>query len=495
MAAYLYDREVEDEEYIARVRRHRPSSLLPLVARAAAQCWVPQSWLGSPFKKLTPWNLADIARVSLVAGNEHRQSATSNDLLECCAAYSSLVDPQLSGQRATGEDVIAGFLLRKSAEQLAYNQSRFHDFGRTAAIFNQTSPKRALNVLGDPGWVHTLLGCTIPQYVGIGFIVHTLAVKHEGRFLEDWLDDPTLEPITSKIPLEVMRAVIASHFMADISLFRQQRPKFRPTPYRRFTFNPLIGKPIVSGISDVRLVPVPGLIDRKISPLGFWYAGFELWGRAFSDDVGELFEQYVGRQLGLIPNAVVYPEISYRDGRDEKLSVDWIVLNGGVVVLVEVKSARPTEPVWLGRDDAYDHIGNKLSKAFRQIDTTNQLIEDQHPEFRHIPNNLPRVGLIVTMEDFPIANAAPLRARLNICPSIPTSVCSSEELELLVTITDQGVCSFLRDFLSDPGKEGWSLTNDVRDPARNHSRNAVLDQAWASYTWGRPDESESGPQS
>jgi len=490
MAAYLYNREVKDDEYIGRVRRHTPSSLLPLIARAGAQYWVPQTWLNSPYKKLTPWNLADVARVSLVSGNEHRKSAVYQDLLESCAAYSSLVDPQLSGQAVSGggSDIIAGFLLRKSAEQLVYNQSRWHDLGRTAAIFDQTAAKKPLNVLGDPGWVQSLLGCTIPQYIGIGFIVHTIAVKYEGRFLEDWLDDPVLEPITSEIPVRLVRDVIADHFMADVSFFQQERPNFHPSPYRRFTYNPLMGKPIVSGISDVRLVPVPGLIDRKISPLGLWYTGFDLWGSDFSDDVGELFEQYVGRQLDLIPNVVVQPEVVYREGKDEKRSVDWILVFDGVALLVEVKSARPTEPIRLGKEEAYDQMGTKLSKAFKQIDTTSQLIEDQHPKFSHIPKNLPRIGLIVTMEDFPIANAPALRARLGVFPSIPTCVCSSEDLELLVTITDQDICSFLSAFLADPSKIGWSLTNDVRDEARGHARNEVLDQAWKTYTWGLPPD-------
>ena len=45
------------------------------------------------------------------------------------------------------------------------------------------------------------------------------------------------------------------------------------------------------------MVPVPGLLDRKTSPLGLYYAGVEKWGNAFAEDCGALFEQYVGRQL------------------------------------------------------------------------------------------------------------------------------------------------------------------------------------------------------
>lgn len=36
MAAYLYDRLVTENEYRQRIQRHRPSSLLPLIAAAAS---------------------------------------------------------------------------------------------------------------------------------------------------------------------------------------------------------------------------------------------------------------------------------------------------------------------------------------------------------------------------------------------------------------------------------------------------------------------------
>jgi hypothetical protein len=51
MPAYLYDRLVTEDEYRQRIRRHRPSSLLPLIAAAAARYSTPerpQAWLESP---------------------------------------------------------------------------------------------------------------------------------------------------------------------------------------------------------------------------------------------------------------------------------------------------------------------------------------------------------------------------------------------------------------------------------------------------------------
>ena len=76
-----------------------------------------------------------------------------------------------------------------------------------------------------------------------------------------------------------------------------------------------------------------------------------------------------------------------------------------VVLLVEVKSAIPTEPVRLGTPDAADAIMAKLGKAFSQIDVTAQLIADRDPALAAVPADRPVLGLAVTLEPFHIANA------------------------------------------------------------------------------------------
>ncbi|WP_326613361.1 hypothetical protein OG949_34160 [Streptomyces scopuliridis] len=117
MAALLYDRLVTDQEYVQRVRRQRPSALLPVIAAASAR-WHSDTWLESPYRKYTPWALADIARVSIAYGNEHRGdgSCSEDDLLRMLAAYASLTDIMI---RDNGNyDSVSGWLLRVSGEQL-----------------------------------------------------------------------------------------------------------------------------------------------------------------------------------------------------------------------------------------------------------------------------------------------------------------------------------------------------------------------------------------
>ena len=56
-----------------------------------------------------------------------------------------------------------------------------------------------------------------------------------------------------------------------------------------------------------------------------------------------------------------------------------------VVLLVEVKSAIPTEPVRLGTPEAAGAVLAKLGKAFRQIEATAQLITDRNPALTAVP--------------------------------------------------------------------------------------------------------------
>jgi hypothetical protein len=107
-------------------------------------------------------------------GNQHRRDATPRDVIECAAAYSSLRDPEFFAAQL---DALDGFLLRKASEQNGYQQSVRHELGRTAALFEQTTPVKSLQVI-QPGWTEQLFGCTLSQYVGIGFIVHAAAVKN-----------------------------------------------------------------------------------------------------------------------------------------------------------------------------------------------------------------------------------------------------------------------------------------------------------------------------
>ncbi|WP_156666007.1 hypothetical protein [Rhodococcus qingshengii] len=484
MAAELYARIVKDDEFVARVRRHRPSALIPIVAACGAQYSEPGSWMSSPYGKLTPWALAEIARVSLAFGNEHRNDATERDVIECAAAYVAIGDPELS-RRAP--ETLAFVMMRMASEQLSFQRTVFNQIARTVAIYDQTTPGRTPRVL-QSGWEHDLLGCSIVEFAAIGVLLRTGAVKNSGRFNLAWLDQPQFQQVTDEIPAAVIRNTITREFVADTDSFQSRRPSIRlPSPeYRRYTYNPLLGRPVVSGIADDFLVPVPGQIVRKVSPLGIYYSGMTKWGSAFAEDAGDLFEQYVGRQLQTLKSAVVYPEIVY--GHDNRKSVDWIVVLEQAVLLIEVKSVRPTESVRLGTPESVKELSRMLGRAYQQVETTDHLLAEGHPEFAHIPQDRPRIGLVVTVEPFHTANTPFTRHLYRETLSLPALLCSSEDLERLVTLKDSGVDEYLLDLVNDPTRDGWQVSSGL--VGKSLARNEVLDRAWKTLPWRRDERDD-----
>jgi hypothetical protein len=195
--------------------------------------------------------------------------------------------------------------------------------------------------------------------------------------------------------------------------------------------------------------------------------------------------------LSTIPDAQVYEEIVYAKGQNR--SVDWIVVWDNVVLLVEVKAARSTEDIRKGTPEAWGDLANKLGRAHVQISKTDEKIAERHSKFSHIPHDLPRIGLIVTMEPYPFIDAGMIRSMIGASPAIPTRGCSCNVLEWLVRLKDRSLGEYLVDFMNDPSKEGWELDSDL--PGIEVGPNAVFEQVWNSYQWSPRPQTGTGEDS
>lgn len=280
------------------------------------------------------------------------------------------------------------------------------------------------------------------------------------------------------------------HFVTDTAAFRKAESRSVAVvervvgpdagQYRRFSYNPLAGRPLVTGFGPGLLCPSPGLLWRKVNPAGIYHTGLEHFGPGFLQETGYLFEEYIGRQLRLLPDADVLSEITYTVGKNERQSVDWIVVFDDLVVLVEVKSMMPTESVRLGLEGGVAETDAKLSRAYRQVNTTHELIESRHPAFIDVPTDRPRQALVVTLEPFPVPNAALPHLDLP-TPNIPLALTSVQEIERLVTITDITPSALLLARAADPERSTWALNECLT--GHSSRSNPVLDQGWASYPW------------
>ena len=249
------------------------------------------------------------------------------------------------------------------------------------------------------------------------------------------------------------------------------------TEFRRFGFNPLTSRPVVTGlVPDRHIIPVPAALLRKASPLGIFYAGIARWGNAFSDDIGPLFEAYVGRQLALMAAATVLPAITYKAGAE---GVDWIVIFDELVLLVEVKPTRPVEAVRLGGQAAGEALTQAVRKAVLQVDRTAGLIRDGHPAFAAVPNDRPLAALMVTMEPFFGANMPSMDTWVS-RPSIPARFCSAHELESLVTLQDD-IPGLLMEHMTGQQTAGWSIQSLLS--GKPLGPNPIMDAGAAVLPW------------
>lgn len=255
----------------------------------------------------------------------------------------------------------------------------------------------------------------------------------------------------------------------------------------RFDYNPLVATPFIDLGEGEPLAPAPRLILRTVTPGGLYYVGYAEHGKAFADDLGGLFEHYIGRQLRLIEGAEVQPEIVFGRGGGSK-SVDWFVILPNLVILVEVKSRRLGPAARAGDAALFTSLADTLGGARKQLSRTVDNLADGHPAFSHIPTDRPMLGLIVTAEPFYTGSAYLLDHDVAVIPGgslrdVPVAAVSAREVEWLVTLGPD-VEPLLLAEIAEAGDGVVSLRAigkkaDVDNP--------ILLNAWNSYPWPNRD--------
>lgn len=479
MSSSVGHRLISDHEYRQRVRRFKPSSLLPLIAADSSRYPTMDLVLRSPGRTHTPWALADAARVSLACGTEHnRRDATEDDLQAVLDAYNAFDEPAIRA-----EDLPA-LLLRMANQQFTWQEEGCATLARTFAVLDQPDIDHRLECI-KPGWDTELFGFSLKEYVGTVQLVWAAALHQLGRFDPSIYEGAEGQDFGRHVSRDAALGIINTHFAIDQTAFRAQDPvadlRGDRRELRRFTFNPLRDRPLLTGFGSGYLCPSPHLVWAKAGLWNIYFTGLRRFGEAFTRDLGRLFERYIGEQLRLLDNASVLPEIAYTltTNGSTRLSTDWIVVFEDLVLLVEVKSMVPTEPIRLGEPAAAGTVIDKLAKACKQIDTTADLIKQRHPSFIDIPADRPILGVAVTLEPIYLANA-----RIgNLLPSSQTSVCvaGASDIESMVTIDDAPVSILLKERDACEQRSTWDLSPSLQNHA--HRVNLVLERAWQASPW------------
>jgi hypothetical protein len=463
------------------VRRFNQEALLFAVAQRALS--LPphldggrsdQAYVATP-----PWALAAVAKAVICHGNAHRRPPPrERDLLMACHMHNNLASDELNQPDLNSPFAI---LARTAYEQFPYQESIMEEMSRAMALFDDYSGRGALEVVSKES-MRELIGAPMTTAAAIVIMLVTAADRNGGIFDPAWLNQANFGPILAVMPRDEILAVADSVFACTMAEFREEDAAASartPLPYLdRYAFNPLTSRPFVRLTDGRLLAPVHQLIPRRLSPLELYYVGLKRWGDAFTRDLGELLEDYLGRQFGTLPDVAVHPEIVYRQGREELKSIDWFLVFDDLVVFVEVKARRSPLAARAADASAEKEYTATLGKAFKQLGRTFDKIRAGAPEFAHIPTDRPIMGMVATLDPWYIANSLG-RAFLP-TPALPTIVASVRDIEHLVGLGQRRpVPGVLAEIMrTGDERQTWELgtaLNEFREPT---DRNPLLMQAW-----------------
>jgi len=464
------------DRYRAAVREVDRDSLLVLCAEATAAMSrgeVADKWRA---KGLVDWNVADVARTALAWGAFKRPAADWHTLLRLCNMNAVLID-EGEAARPDPSDRLAHVLSRMIFEQFPRQRSPYELIGRTLLLFGSASelPKAFNPKAMVPGWFESITGLTLDEYVESIFIIWVEAQQRNGAFSLQWLDGPGYEGLEHVFSFDAVRKTFTEHLLTTPDEFKATNRRWQDnatSPQKKFAFNPLISRPFIDGTGEFPIAPWVQAIVAKASPASIYHLGFENLGKGFPDDLGHVFQHYVGRQLGLMehPREVI-PELRYGPARAFVDSCDWFLDLPDMLVLIECKSRQPIENLRIGSDawidviaDSTGHGIEQLNKSHRNIDVIGEL----NPR---IDPGKPRVGLVVTMEPFYINENWFVRERL-IEAEFPIGVISVGELESLVTLAADELAEALRD-ASDEAQDNVLLLTKALNRARGRKNPLV----------------------
>ena len=394
------------KRYLAEVCRFDTLALLALTAQEscallASEAAAPDpgaAWTGDGV--VPPFAVAAIARDAILSGPiRGGEQPRRVDLLRLCHRYLNLEEPALT-HPTTPIGHIDRYLVRVAYEQFAYQLSPHNELARSWALFGQTAAALETATMTPAAW-EVSLGCRLDEFLRIAFSGSAVAAAHSGWLDLEALAESGVRPYLGKLSVEQLLMVTRSRLSANRRAMRQDRGNMAvPNGLEKYRYNPIAARPYLE-LGPRLLAPVPHLAAQRSWPNSLYYDRVREPG--FADDLGVVFEAYIGRQLKVLEDygvARVVEKVIYDAAHGAKESVDWFVIFPRVLVLVEAKAGRLTAEARQGADRLIADVSRTLGRAYTQIGTTSDLLNSGHPEFSHLLSNLPRLGLAVTLEPY-----------------------------------------------------------------------------------------------
>ena len=231
-------------------------------------------------------------------------------------------------------------LVRALYEQAPYQEQLQYLIPRHIILYLESNPPRSSFDLDNAFRKATSL--TVKEFMTIGFVFYSAALAYPS-FERGFVEKSQVKSIKPYVSPEKVDAFLATA-SADFEIFRNlrlQEEKDAPG-FGRYTFNPLLDRPVIKLSNGLLCVPVPRLLIYRITR-GVYYdlmrACSQIQGNPFLDWFGVAFERYIGTLLkSAFGEDKVYSESRY--GKSEKAGPDWVVILGDSALILECRSGR-----------------------------------------------------------------------------------------------------------------------------------------------------------
>lgn len=343
--------------------------------------------------------------------------------MRLCGAFSQLSDPGLDAGPSTP---LRGPLSRLAYQQFGFNLAVMPEVARSVGLLLDHAP----GVRGAPSadeWERAL-GVPLETYMRVALSMYVAVVHHDGKISRELLRQDHVASIFEPVDVDTALDVVDRLLAATLDQQRAWAVERRVPGYELWSPNPLQNTPLIPSGGDF-VGPLPDWILGRMTPMGLYFTGVQAFGRRFTDALGTAFEQYIGAHLRLVEAAALHPQAVF--GSPERATVDWFVVTEEVVVLVEVKSARPVLATRAGAEGGDADVLAKIGHARHQIDATSELLDSDHPAVGAIPKDRPVRGLVVTLEPFHLIDTFLYE---DVLPRtrVPTCTASAHEVEAAV---------------------------------------------------------------
>lgn len=491
----MESRRVPYRKFSQYVRKFDPTRLLEKIAQVSAELERaqfgrgPARWLNDG--SVQKFSLAFVARTTILDGDNRRKRrpakpVTDTELHFLCAQSIEVDHSDVPERGILDDPSVTRMLARLIYQQGLFGYSNFENIARTLGLLVDHD----LSVRGLPtqqDWKDKL-GVSLPAYTAIIFHLAAAANSGNGWITKEAIQVGVRAGAFAGADLKTVLTIVHNELSTDLRDARDVGIDQQLAGAEMWSFNPLTSKPLIS-FGDRYLLPVHDYLIQKMTPHGLYFTGINHFGDDFPRALGDSFEKYVGRNLALLEaaGAKVYPEITY--GKDNRRSVDYLVVFDEVVLLVEVKGMRANAPAKAGVQVGLEQLVSKIQHARNQIDTTAKLIEDQIPELHCIPVGREVRGVVVTMEPIHQVDTVFYKDLFD-DNTIVSATASAHDLEciipILATANNPGVRLLEALTVKDPAPP--SLDRAIEGLASE--RNPILDALWDGWEDLLPNRSQ-----